>query len=363
MDHYQIAEFVNSKDVRKYLQKNHYEFTTPQAAWIVCHSRNLTVANRHRAWKEVIQSWPDCSIEKRSQLMRIDSIHALLSAYMTLEESSIKRFTAEAGCVYSYEYHEQYAGDSLYDDDWYDGEAFFSDYCSCINQCKHHFERNYDIDKVRIWKHSLCPSIGTRPNRPNSMLVNRDLDVLSIELDYDNLADAELLLTFDRICFDFPTPFHRGDLLVDSKTEGIPNRTPFVLSYITTWDSREMLARGFSRGECPGTMTWEEFDNLAERVRNWGDCIDGHPIGTVISGGNLVTDSILIAPTDVEYYNGELTGVERQLKALSCYERGEIGIDLLVNGCYAIREQGYSEEVVRECIKPYSKDVLGWIGL
>ena len=133
MNNHEISAFVNSADVRAYLQDIRYEFSTPQAAWLVYQCCRLTMKDRHRAWREVIRDMPDCAMEERLNLNRIDSYHAFLNSFIALEMRSVREFMTATDCIYCYEYHEPSQGRPFQDTGWYEADAFFSNYQACID--------------------------------------------------------------------------------------------------------------------------------------------------------------------------------------------------------------------------------------
>lgn len=360
MENHEISEFVNSADVRAYLQNTGYEFSTPQAAWLVYQCCRLTMSDRHRAWLEIIRDMPDCAVEERLNLKRIDSFHAFLSNFIELEDRSVQEFMTGTDCTYCYEYHEPGEKSLFQDDGWYEAGDFFSNYQACIDHCRQYYSGEDGIDKIRIHKHKLDPSGNPRAE---TLILNQRLEVLGIDMDYKADSDLETARAFGGMCFDIPVPFRRGDILVDCKESGTPNCTPFVLSYISTWDSKKMLSSGFRRDDCPDCRDWEHFDKTTERLLKTGDDTDSHAIGTIIAGGNLFRDNILITPTDLAYFTGSLEGVERQLQIFSQYEKGEADGEALANCCFAIRVKEYAEDVCQQCVLPYAEEFVERIGL
>ena len=69
-----ILKFINSKDIREYLQKINYQFTPIEAAWLVWKSTNTTLKENHTAWGEIIKTMPDCRIEKHLNQLQIELI-------------------------------------------------------------------------------------------------------------------------------------------------------------------------------------------------------------------------------------------------------------------------------------------------
>ena len=49
-----------------------------------------------------------------------------------------------------------------------------------------------------------------------TILLNRNMEILHIDVTYENEQELDLDDMFEMACFDFPTPFRRGDILVDT---------------------------------------------------------------------------------------------------------------------------------------------------
>lgn len=65
-----IYEFINSRDVRKYLLEINYQFTTPEAAFVVYWSKK-PVKDKIRAWEEIIRTMPDCVVQEPEDAARM----------------------------------------------------------------------------------------------------------------------------------------------------------------------------------------------------------------------------------------------------------------------------------------------------
>ena len=85
-----IYDFINSRDVREYLREIYYQFTAPEAAFVVYWSK-LPVKNKLSAWEEIIRSMPDCTVQgsERTDRPEITSFHAFLREYMELLKQGI----------------------------------------------------------------------------------------------------------------------------------------------------------------------------------------------------------------------------------------------------------------------------------
>ena len=349
------------------MQEIQCQFTTPEAAFIVYWCQKVTLDEKFEAWQEIIRTMPDCSMEKRVNMMQIDSFHVFLENYIALQKQDIQNFYAGDGCIYSYECHE--TENSFYDnwnDRWYGKfDLFFSDYASCMDDCRKKILADNNIDRIRVFKCLLNQTEELTRNNPDSILFNNKLEIMNVDVYHEEEYDDDLKLAFEGMCFDFPTPFKRGDILVQYAIDKTDRNRPLVLSYITTWNSKEMISRGFSEHECPFRGGWENYDRFVRKLLKTNDCSDMHAIGTIIWDGEetLDVDNTLIIPIDLEYYREPLKGMERQLQVVSCYEKGEVDISLLVNCCSAIRIEEYSKEIRSECIRPYTKEAMEQVGM
>ena len=99
---------------------------------------------------------------------------------------------------------------------------------------------------------------------------------------------------FGGMWFDFPTPFQRGDILIQKAPPYLHVQRPcdslrryFVLESLAPWDNSQMAERGFSPGELSGC----EYDRIVKRLRDHGDYTDMSFLACFLEGGNLVWDN------------------------------------------------------------------------
>ncbi|MCD7982304.1 MAG: hypothetical protein LUF32_08350 [Clostridiales bacterium] len=371
--------FINSRDVQSYLRQIGYRFSAPEAAFLVYHSESKTLEEKMSAWGEIIETFPDCSMDARATLMKIDSFHRTLADYMELQRKKIQKFYKSEGFIYSYSYHESCITPGILRDETYDGwfdddKAFFSDYDSCLKYCQRKEAIiNGEIDRLCIHKCRINPKTDefSEINAGGNLVFNGNLDILSANtgLVYDNSFIEDLDMIFTWMCFDFPTPFKRGDILIPHYEDEVDLHCnyPFVLSYITTWKSEEMKKRGFGEHDCPSRFGWDDFDRTIDRRLERGDWSDMRAIGTFAgvpydNEGMFFEDDILEIPTNLEYYTEPLEGYERQLQALSMYEKGEIDWEVLVNSCFAMRTETNYKKIQQEFISPYTKEIIEKLG-
>ena len=102
---------------------------------------------------------------------------------------------------------------------------------------------------------------------------DRQLNVLSLG-EKDCLSDSEIdtAITFEGMWFPFPTPFHRGDILVNQRNP----ESPIVLQDISTWGREELLRNGFSGDD-------SFVKNAEKRLETWRHL--GHELLRILSVG------------------------------------------------------------------------------
>ncbi|MCD7982305.1 MAG: hypothetical protein LUF32_08355 [Clostridiales bacterium] len=351
-----IYSFVNSKDMQNYLRRIRYQFSAPEAAFIIYQCKGRTLDEKMAAWQEIIETMPDCSIPERLNLMKIDSFHDVLADYMNLQRQKAQDFYDSDGYIYSLLYHEppEKCGIS---DGWYEeDDEYFADYAACLEYCRKEEEIvSGNVDRILIRKRrlhsadSLAESERTDKPSGGQLLLSQQFDILEAEqiFNCDNNGGssyaADLDLIFEGMCFDFPTPFRRGDLLIGHREIDTGPAFPFVLSYLVTWTSKEFQNRGFSFCECPWRKGWEAWDRHCAHLLRDGDTTDMDEIGTYVHQGQLYRDNIGVISTDLEYYPGPLERDERQLQEVSLYEKGEMPVDQLINRCVSIRQESIFE--------------------
>lgn len=128
-----IFGFINSNDIREHLRSISYEFNSLETAWLIYQCHDATIDEKHKAWNELIETMPDCPIEKRLNTVAQDSLHAFLMQYMKLEDKYMNEFCDERHAdtfnddkpfVYKFKY--------IYEDGTENGwDTVFS----CLNHC------------------------------------------------------------------------------------------------------------------------------------------------------------------------------------------------------------------------------------
>ena len=83
-----LLRFVNSKDIRNHLEAIDYQFNSLEAAWLIYKCRNAVIDEKHKAWRELIETMPDYAIPERNNTCPQESLHAFLKEYMEIENNT-----------------------------------------------------------------------------------------------------------------------------------------------------------------------------------------------------------------------------------------------------------------------------------
>lgn len=55
-----LYEWLESPDVREYLESIHYEFTLPEAFYVIRENEQRALEEKFAAWEELLAAMPDC---------------------------------------------------------------------------------------------------------------------------------------------------------------------------------------------------------------------------------------------------------------------------------------------------------------
>ena len=86
-----IYRFIDSRDMREHLQKLNYSFTTPEVAFLVYWCKAATLEGRIAAWREIIDTMPNCAMAERLNLEAIPDFHQFLRDHIDLQERDLRR--------------------------------------------------------------------------------------------------------------------------------------------------------------------------------------------------------------------------------------------------------------------------------
>lgn len=281
-----LFKFINSRDVRNYLESINYQFDTIKAAWIVWQSELTTIAERHQAWEEIISTMPDCEIEKRLNAIARNSLHDYLRELIFIENREIQKIKrCEDGTSYEYIAFDEH-NEEVYHD-------IVDNFDLCFEICK---ERGQDISRIKIIKHW-----SDSDRKDVEIKFDKNKSAMQI-IAYEGLDDYEsdiVFCGFDGMWFYFPTPFKKGDIV---RTD-LFSDDAFV----------------FEELGCEGHI---------ERYEKNGDISDMTAYGYFVNedDGDIYYENIYNY-MNIEYYRGKLSGINRMLKAISSLMLDKIPLD------------------------------------
>ena len=193
-----IYNFINSKDIYRYLRSINYEFSPLECAWLIWQSRRATVNDRHEAWSEIINTMPDCEIPNYK-----DSLHTFLRNLISAEKNAVHRFFEKTE-------HSFYTGTVTAIDgaEGIENTAFVSleDCISTLNGLIDSDVLYYNITKSEL-KNGAYQDYIT---------IHLDAKGNATHIRMDGFDNA-----FDSMTVKFPLPFKKGDILKRTSV-GIP---------------------------------------------------------------------------------------------------------------------------------------------
>ena len=316
MDNQKVLEYINSSAIREHLRKLDYQLTPVQCALLVRQSERHTLKQRHEAWRDIIETMPDCAVEKRMNCRGWDSLHEMLRGYMALENKILSRFHSEEDAVYECEFWARSvirleAKDTPRGNecDWRTDNQRFRSFARCFE---------YALKKTRkeqsrflIHKRYLETGSDSSSWEPY-IYVEYDMSGEVLECDFVGsikfyaLSEEENDLwseSFDGMWFDIPIPFEKGDIVCD-RVSRYKKDVPFVLL---------------------GTVPWYKKEHPSKHGTYYCDYSDMDAYGYSFDHDQqFFNDDFRVQYLNLEYYTEPLKGSERILYAYRQLERGEI---------------------------------------
>lgn len=349
-----IYRFINSKDIRFHLQSLRYDFTLPEAAFLVWQCTDATLEEKHEAWCELIRTMPDCGMQKRRNMSAIKSMHGLLQDYMKLEQKLLREFYQETDAVYFFNMMER---DNSFLNGFSETEKFaraFPNLSSCLAAIKGEIDGIDSRNILRIEIKKQCLSV---PESTLTICMNSKLEVMDIDSFRYLLTEREqeLLCVFEGMWFAFPTPFKRGDILYwKSSPKGwyCPFNQFYVLDSLSTWGTREMSENGFAANDS------KKGDRLLQNLLKDGDVTDMSFSAYSVEDGQIIFDNASWY-LSLEHFDGALSEAQRMLYPVSDLLTGKIRLNLFLDILRVIRadEEVKSTAWIRENLL-YYKDIL-----
>lgn len=317
-----VFRFINSKDIREHLRSIGYEFNSLEAAWLIYQCHDATIDEKHKAWNELIETMPDCPIEKRLNTVAQDSLHAFLRQYIELEDRYLNEFCDERHAD-TFDYNKPFVYKFKYiyrDGTEYEWDTVFS----CFNALYESImEPEEDVISIQCTKMQIdrLDSRQIAYLNPSFEFLRLDPGRIDSDKEWDLFGGV-----FDGLWFEFPTPFQKGDIVWNpDQPEGFC-AGPFVIT-----------------GVCLDDI---ESDKTKENIRKGGDSSDMCAGGFFLNEDGGIYGECMSNYMDLEFYNMELTGSKRTLIALSNFLKDEIDPALFARAYHQIITAGYAENSI-----------------
>ena len=107
-------------------------------------------------------------------------------------------------------------------------------------------------------------------------------------------------------------------------------------------------------------LTFGLSDKAKKNLPLYGDNTDMCARGYFLSSDGDIYHECMHSYMNLEYYDKELTGKKRVLKALSNFLKGDIDVGLLVRAYHQIRMEEYAKDIRP---KDYTKEYLKLAGV
>ncbi len=332
-----VYKFIRSKDVREYNEKIGHKFNTLESCFLVWRNPELSLYEKHEAWRQICLEMPDMEIKERLNVDYHPSLYELIEKFVATDKFFINEFYREEDkAVYQYRFYCE--GDNGWSED------FRTPYSS-FDKMKKALEEDFDLPIVAI---EYRKKYLDKEYKEIVISLKKDGTIMDVGFSgfTDDFLNAHYLMDkqefFEGLWIDVPTPFKVGDIVCSKKTPfgyRIYNGDqPFVLTFMANWSRKDSIERGDKRIS-------ERQDELLAYHKDSGDASDmtahGYFLNTDYNDrytgeffGECMHDY-----TDLEYYRGEFVGGERVLLPISYFIKGEIGEQTFVKACEIIKKQ------------------------
>ena len=213
-----IIDFINSKDIRKYLHDIDYKLRTDEAAFIVYFSRR-PLDEKIEAWNWIADNMPNTS--RIAHRQTIHDFRYVLREFIKLQQVKLTRFKENPNneFVYTFSYFSV--------DEREEGQYYYTSFDSLVEAIlRYNADEDYThrMRRLEVFKCKLneddygpCDRVKlTDDGKINDIYVNSKLnpDIYNGKVPDDmNLEDVDIM--FEEMFFNIPTPFERGDILID----------------------------------------------------------------------------------------------------------------------------------------------------
>lgn len=322
-----IYEFFNSRDIAEYCKSINHEFSGLEAAFVVWHSEFHNIKQKHIAWKEILNTYPNEKLHTGYSWFDKKGLHLFLQQYMQKQKELLNSFAIkEENTVFSFSMMDCNGID--YDD------GLFYDYEECLKEARDSYYGLCDpsqVSEIYILKRKIHKKQG-ESDQQMTLTMNVNFEPIDIE-EYKYLEDTPedeyILDGFMYFWVKIPTPFKYGDL-VTVRTRDEAGKEPMILAWLPYWmtsEGRDMskTVNGFLSGE-------GDFSDMQATLYYQDETGE-------ISRDHIANYLLL------EYYKGKLNGKQKLLLAINNYLQNKIWLDDLLRSHSVLLLEDYAKEL------------------
>ena len=311
-----IYQFIDSRDIRNYLQDIKYKFTVPETAFLIYMSRRATLNEKLDTWQEIIDTMPDSPLPDSMKLEGTESVHEFLRQYIEVQQEFLDEFNKEEDGVYFYKYTVRERPNETWPWEYIPMENFEHAFLS-LSECKKAIQEdidyespllsgiNFPVPLKRCEEEEMVEIVVQRQmvsaNFEITAFLNERLEILAFDIPQKYLEPKgeQLMNAFKKMYFDIPVPFETGDIV-------------YADMFYPNLMSREE--------PCPVV-----FDSISgDEKRCFIYSVDSKsPTGNFFR--NEIKNYLAL-----EYYREELNGLGRFLKTVSSFLKGRLDLEKLI---------------------------------
>lgn len=344
-----LYEWLESPDVREYLESIHYEFTLPEAFYVIRENEQRALEVKIAAREELLDVMQDCpfSIEPDNIVEWKEELGAVPGWSFSMESDCIGRVETASFHMAVREfigYQKGLLEEAFRKDgagaygawDVKDGkEVPLSEYLA-----KNWQEMERAMDHNRRDCCSLLTTLGANQDRLE-IFVNRKKQVTDISVlrrkegrPGIGIFVGQPLQAYQPV---LPIPFCRGDIVHEGDDD------PMVLDYIAGWSEEELLRNGLS-------------------PRREDEKISVGYVLLILEGAynnEIIRGDISVAPIRLQYYRKPLKGSERVLRAVSSYLKGDLELGQMCMAYHIFAKRWEARRLRNELIESLEQDNKG----
>ena len=303
-----IYNLINSKAISEHCRKIQHQFNTEELAVLIYRNKRMSVDEKISAYQELITDYPDMEVIERINCKHYDSVKDMIQGEIQRVRNLRQEMQqADENMIYTYEicYRNSYLHRFEESNNLY---KTYDDVCMALYQ-ELKEDTDNEILKIQLIKRTL--------DRNGRRIIEK-YNIENKQLKLINIYSTDEYLDLDGICLNIPTPFKKGDLLTapsrtifNAEVDVEGGKTVFVLEWLCNWNEK------FQKILDKGNHDSSDMNGCGYYINKYGDVYYDH----------------IFDYDRFEYFDGELKGNARILKAMSSLMQNKISFNLFFDSC------------------------------